>query len=71
MERKSEMACGCVRIEQANLEQASKWLLQNIAGHADVEMSIILGGDRCSFYREKKNPRGVEVLESKGRSIDE
>ena len=69
--RNDTMACGCRRIEGATLDEASLWLTSQIEGMANVEVSIVVGGDRCSFYRAKKNPRGVLKLESKGRGYND
>ena len=72
MGRKSEMACGCQRIDQATLAEGNDWLASIIDGFTgDVKISMVVGGDRCHFYREKTNPRGVGTFGPKREKIDD
>ena len=57
--RSSEMACGCKRIEGATLAEASDWLENTIEGQTDVQICIVVGGDRCTFYNARTKPFSV------------
>ena len=49
------LICGCTTIDRASLIEATDWLEQTLEGEsADVQISIVVGGTRCSTYQNDK-----------------
>ena len=70
--RNDVLWCGCDRIEHATLGEANAWLEKVLDGRSgDVQISIVVGGERCSFWRNKQKPFSVGTFGPQKRNEGE